>query len=409
MEHKQMTAAVIGGGVAGVSAALTMADAGASVVLIEKDDFIGGHAAKLACKAIEECQRCNGCLVGPRMERVLTHPSVEIMHRAKLLGVQKQGAGYLLTLEQRPAIIDPMSCNLCGLCLEVCPQPGAIRRSLVPGDLARLAVDPAACLFFRDQRSTLCRDACPEEAMNFSGQAQQIKVSADAVVLAEGFEPFENEPGDRWGYGQLPDVITAMELENQLHDNGLPRRPSDGMMPERVAFVQCVGSRNLKGNNYCSRVCCGYALRLGRVLRHRFGLEVSVFYMDLQSFGHDIDSFLAAADQDLELIRTMPHGPVDGRGGGVVLEYQAVPGQTLIAREFDLLVLSVGMAPSPANRELADLFEVKLDPAGFVDLDPTDAPGVFAAGAARGPMDVAEVVASAGRAAENAIGYMEGR
>ncbi len=405
MAGERDTVLVIGGGVAGATAALELAAQGAEVTLVEKDDFLGGHAARLACKALEACQKCNGCLSEARLAELLESPRVRLLRRATVSGLERRGDGFLASIDQRPAYIDPQRCTGCGICRERCPaaEEGALRSPLLAGDLPRLAIDPAVCLYFKDGRSTMCRDLCPEEAIDFDRPAARIEVQARAVVLASGFQPYEAGQKERLGHGRLPNVITALELEDRLRRLGSPARPSDGRLPQRVAFIQCVGSRERLGHNYCSRVCCGYALRLGRMLGDRFGSQVSVFYMDLQSFGLAMDDFLAAARQDLDLVRSMPYDVYAGKDGGVLVEYQAEPGQAPVQRPFDLLVLSVGMTPGRDNPELAQTLGLELDHHGFL----RSGPGVFVAGAAARPMDVAEVVAHAGRAARDTLRYLE--
>lgn len=404
MSLADKTVVVIGGGIAGAGAALNLAQAGVRVELIEKDDFIGGHAARLTCKATDQCQACNGCLAEPKLRELLAHPLINIRRRSQVSLVKPQDRAFLVSLTQRPAYIDPKACTGCGLCLETCPEEGALRGPLLTGDSPLLALDPERCLYFRDQHSTLCRDACPEEAIDFNREPEAMEIQAQAVILATGFAPYPAREKERLGYGRLADVVTAMELEAHLRAAGRPERPSDGELPKRVAFIQCVGSREIKGHNYCSRVCCGYALRLGRMLRHRFQAEVSVFYMDLQSFGHAYDEFLAAAQDELNLVRAMPYDVRSGPDGGVELEYQPRSGAETVREPFDLLVLSVGMTPGADHPELAEALGLRLDVHGFLN---QGAPGIFVAGAAAQPMDVAESLATAGRAASQTIRYLQ--
>ncbi|RJX34913.1 MAG: CoB--CoM heterodisulfide reductase iron-sulfur subunit A family protein [Desulfarculus sp.] len=407
LQDKQVL--VIGGGIAGASAALELAAQGVAVHLVERDDFIGGRAAQLACKALDACQKCNSCLAEPRLAAVLAEPRVSIHRRATVQGLNRTNGDFEVVLSLRPAYLDPGRCTGCGLCLAACPAlaEGAIRRPLLAAEAPLLAIDPAACLYFTDRQSTLCRDACPEEAIDFTRQPSQERLSVQAVVLATGFAPYDPRAKERLGYGRVPEVITALELEAVLRAEGGLRRPSDGREPKKVAFIQCVGSREVAGNNYCSRVCCGYALRLGRALQARFGVEVSVFYMDLQSFGHAIDDFLQAAAGELRLVRSMPYDVYAGKDGRVLVEYQRRAGLAPEAEPFDLVVLSVGLSPNPDNQALAGLAGLGLDAHGF--LAAGDAAGVFLAGAAARPMDVAEVVAHAGRAAQETIGYLEAK
>lgn len=282
-------------------------------------------------------------------------------------------------------------------------EDGALRAPWLPGDRPRLAVDAAVCLYFKDHRSTLCQDACPEEAINFQQASREVELAFDALVLATGFQPYPAASKERLGYGRVPDVITALELEEDLRRQERPLRPSNGRPPQSVAFIQCVGSRERLGHNYCSRVCCAYALRLGCHLRARHGVTVSIFYMDLQSFGHVPDEFMAAAGQELTLIRSMPYDVYQGHDGRVALEYQASSGQPPVKGRFDLVVLSVGLAPNPDNPFLAQACGAGLDGHGFL----SGRPGVFVAGTAGRPLDMAEVVAQAGHTARQTLRYLE--
>lgn len=396
---------VIGAGVAGISAALHLADQGQAVTVVERDDFVGGHAVRLGCKAVDDCQRCNVCLLPDRLQRFLNHPGINLLTRGQVQAITREGHGFQARVQQRPAIIDPERCDDCGLCLSQCPaaEEGALRRPAWANQRPTLAVDPAACLYFQDRHSSLCQEACPTQAIDFGRPSRELEIMARAVVLAGGFTPAPPDEKERLGYGRVPNVIASLELEEMLRRTGRAVRPSDGREPERVAFVQCAGSRQRLSRNYCSRICCGYGLRLARRLSHEQGARATVFYMDLQSSGRDPDQFLAEAKRELELLRCMPGDVGPGPGDTVWVEYQAQSGQPPQRREFDLLVLNQGLAPNPDNQAFMAWLELESGPHGFL----AEGPGVFLAGTAAGPMDVAESVLHAGRAAQAVLEFLE--
>ena len=345
------------------------------------------------------------------MSAMLDHPRISILRRTQIVSIKRQERGFTAVLEQRPAYIDPRLCTGCGLCLKRCPimTEGTIRRAFYYGDVPRLAIDPQVCVYFKDGKSTLCRDVCPEGAINFNQSNQEISLKVRGIVAATGFVPYPALEKTRLGYGVVDNVITGLEAESMLRSSGKIVRPSDGRIPERVAIIQCVGSRNRQENNYCSRVCCGYALRLGRTLKYRFGTEVTIFYMDVQSFGHAFDDFLKAAREDLNLVRTMPYDVFPGEDGRVIIPYSLSSVQGPAREEFDLLVLSVGMTPRPEAARTAEILGLELDVHGFFNSEGgSGEPGVVSAGAAAGPRNVAETVAHARSAAEEMIRYLEG-
>lgn len=366
MALNDSTVLVLGGGIAGVTAALELLDQGVKVVLAEREKHIGGFAAHIACKALDACQSCNGCLVEPRLIRALTNPELVIHRGVELASAEKVKDRFVATLAPT-----------------------------------------------RGEETTLAKLGQGSEIYGQNGDTADgpITVEADAVVLAAGYQPYRAENKPRLGYGTLPNVITAWDLEAQVRREGRAVRPSDGTVPKRIAFIQCVGSRERKGNNYCSRICCGFGLRLARMLKHRTEAEVSVFYMDIQTFGHSFDQFLAQAGEELEMIRCMPADILAGENDSVLIQYQAEQDQASVHREFDMLVLSIGLTPGGGNSMLAETFGLELDQHGFIKSPLADDParaGVFAAGTMLRPMDVAETIAQAGRTAEQTIRYLEG-
>lgn len=241
-------------------------------------------------------------------------------------------------------------------------------------------------------------------------QGQTESVTAPAVILACGFAAFH--PVEKpYGYGRFEDVITNLELERMLRAESIPRRPSDGAAPRRIAFVQCVGSRDSRiGNLWCSRVCCASALRMARLIRMRLpDTEIAFFYIDVQSFGKDFTAFYSAVKDELRMIRDIP-GDVFPTADHRLKVVFFDPTESRSREDlFDLLVLSVGMTPARDTGSLADLFQLQVDPSGFLPETLTGSghpDGVFTAGAVCGPMSIAESVASGEAAALQTALYL---
>lgn len=337
---------VLGGGIAGVTAALDLAQAGTRVVLVEKEEAIGGQGAHLACMALDRCQKCNGCLVEPRLAKALAHPGLTLMTGTEMAKVEREGNGFQISLESRP-------------------NRGA------------------------------------------------TELRADSLVLATGYTPFQAREKSRYGYGRFENVATVLELDAELRQTGQVLSRTTGRPPETAAFIQCVGSRDATGNNYCSRICCGFAIRLGRMLKNRFGTQVTIFYMDIQNFGHVFETTLAAAKAELNLVRAMPSDIFPGEEGRVIVQHYPDPEAPPVDQPFDMLILSIGLAPGEDNQSLAGLLGLDLDRHGFFQDGPPAGQGkpeagIFLAGTAVRPMDVAEAVAHAQRAAQETISFLEG-
>jgi heterodisulfide reductase subunit A len=409
--HEQ--ALIIGGGIAGITAARDLASLGVSSTVVERSSFLGGHAVHFACKAAPTCQSCLACEVERTLSDVAVEPLVEVRTRTVVTGVRRHGGAFAVTLEHRPSRVDPARCTDCGKCLAVCPAAdrGAVAHSDSMHVHPRFAIEPAACLRLNgeDPHCRACADACPTQAIDFgNGGVVTCETTAGAVVVATGFEPFDASKKAHLGYGTHPDIITALDLEKALRAHSVVTRPSNGEPLRRVAFVQCVGSRD-KDRDYCSRVCCGYSLRMAEVLKERTpDVEISVFYIDLQPVGKSFEGFLEKCRADLKLVRSMAGDVYPAPSGRIRLSYQQPDTGRLEDEEHDLVVLAVGMAPGASNEQLAGIFGLELSHCGFIEgqslLDSTltGTPGVLLAGTVEGPRDIADTIAHAKRAAWHA-------
>lgn len=398
---------IVGAGVAGLSAAAALAARGIKSLVVEESLFPGGHAASLSCKATRTCAKCNACL----LEETLAGLAGGNHHRLACLtsatSARPVPGGYRVGLTSRPVYLDPDRCTACGLCLESCPARGrAIRRAPAPVFGPGYGLEAAACLYFNGQDCRACLEVCPAGAVDLSATGGEAEVEVRAVVVAAGFVPFDPRLKPHLGSGRLSDVVSALEVETRLRTQGALRRPSDGRAPARLAFVQCVGSRDRRlGRDYCSRVCCAYALRLARLIRHRWPeTGVSFFYMDVQTFGRNFDRFFAETQGEVELIHGLPGEITAGEDGTLRVPFLNEATGAREAREFDLVVLSVGL--DPPEEGLDKVLGLGRDEDGFLVGRPEQ--GLFVTGAAAGPADVAEARARGEGTAAEVAAYLAG-
>ena len=404
---------VIGGGIAGLTAAWELARLDLDVELVEKSSFLGGHAIQFCCKADDECQKCGACSVEKRLLEVIQEPRIKVYLRSELKGVSRN-SGFSYNLSRRPLYIDSQRCTNCGLCFQECPAPGAIIRGYSKNNVPLYSIDETRCLYHKDGTCSLCQDLCPEKAVNLDQAADQVPGKADAIVVASGFKAFDPTARPRYGYGINRNLITALDLERLLREKGEVLRPSDNEPPRRIAFIQCVGSRDHKlGHGFCSQVCCGYAMRMAGAIRHRHPeVEVTIFYMDIQNCGKNFSRFYERCKQEIRFVRFMPGDIFQGERDRLIVCYGDEEDGHAVREAFDLVVLSVGIMPGSSNAGLADMLKLDLDRHGFFSfVDPLDStstsqPGIFLAGTAQGPKDIADSMAQAGRAAQRTGQYL---
>lgn len=388
--HKEV--AIIGSGIAGLSLAHELSCLGIESVLIDRLPLPGGHAASFACKATDSCQRCGACIVQDYVSKVTHQDIIELSLNCEVLDSVKVSTGFELSLFETPTRISQERCSKCGICKKVCPQSNAI---LVDPFTGSFFINNSQCLRTQNFSCSACEQACPEDAISLSLEPDLKKIEVNAVAIASGFEPFDASTKTRFGYGRIPGVISSLDLEDMLRRSYFDKL-GEKDRPSSISFIQCVGSRDLKiGRNYCSRVCCGYAMRSARLLKYKFPeLKVSMFYMDLQTFDRDFENRIMAAAKEVTLVRGMPSEIRCGSNGKPEVIYNGNNDEMMV-EEFDLVTLSVGMGPASIGLR-GVLGSVNHDAGEYGNLEfgnsATCLRGAYLTGSALGPRTIQESI-----------------
>jgi len=402
---------VIGGGVAGLSAALEMAGLGLDVQIVEKETFLGGHAIRFSCKATDKCVSCGVCILDEKLKHVMENPKITVWTRSQIDSVSRSKK-FSVNISRQPEYISLQKCTACGVCIDQCPEPGAISQGFTKNSTCVPAIEAQKCRYILNRSCSICQDVCPEKAIQLDKNRQEMVYRADAVIIATGYKPF-NPEGKPYGYKSFANVITNLQLEEMLKQNSIALRPSDGRIAKKIAFIQCVGSRDAKREHlWCSKVCCASALRLSGLIKKRQPqTEISLFYIDIQTFGKNFQAFYDVAQGNVRMIRNIPGDIYKTEDDGLQVTYYDAAAGSNREEKFDLVVLSIGITPSSDLNRMVELFDMRLDETGFAggvrNGQPFSVAGVFVAGTASGPMSIAESVASAAQAALAVTTYLQ--
>jgi heterodisulfide reductase subunit A len=407
MEPKNVM--IIGGGIAGMTAAQELAEAGLNVDLVEKSGFLGGHAIQYTCKATSECLQCGACSVEKMLKDVVENDKINVHLSTEIESIKKNN-GYSIKLNKTAAFIDAEKCTNCGICYDKLKENDVIMQGYSNNNTPLYAVNREKI----NKNKIALKEVCPEGAISVSDKASSEDLTAAAVVVATGFDPFDPDRKSTYGYAKFPNVISGMDLERIKRQNGFPARPSDGAAAQKIAFIQCVGSRDENlGNLWCSQVCCPYALRTAESLKHKNpDLDITVFYMDIQNTGKSFPVFYESCKNDIRFIRSIPVDifPVENDTLDIRIFDEAEG--TPIMEAFDMVVLSIGIMPNSENEKLAAQLDIALDSDGFfknsdeLNKTSTSNDGMFIAGTAQGPKNIAASMAQAGQAASGVLKYL---
>ena len=411
---------VVGGGIGGIQASLDLADSGYKVYLVEESPAIGGRMAQL--DKTFPTNDCSMCILSPKLVECGRHPNIELLTYSELLDVQGEAGNFEAKVLKRARSVDESLCTGCGICREKCPwrtpsefDGGLSERKAIyvpyPQAIPNVPViDRELCVYFQRGRCRACERFCPAGAIDFSQEDQEVKLRVGSVILAPGYEVFDPRLRGEYGYGRHQNVVTSLELERILSASGPYQgevlRPGDKKHPRRLAWIQCVGSRDPSvGCGYCSSVCCMYAIKEAIIAReHQPDLELAIFYNDVRAFGKGFEAYYENAQRSgIRFVKSIVSGVKElQQSKNLLVSYAA--GGGVQEEEFDLVVLSVGLKVPVRLRELAERLGLELDQYGFCQTNESGAtqtsrPGVFVCGVFEGPKDIPETVMQASAAA----------
>ena len=431
-------ALVIGGGIAGITAALDIADAGFPVDIVEKNVTVGGKMAMLD-KTFPTLD-CASCIVTPKMTEVSQNPNIRILSYSEVVGVKGYIGNFTIDIKRNPRYVDETKCTGCGACMEVCPNkkvPNAFNLNLnnrkaidIPFAQAvpKVAnIDAGYCLHMKGMKNGkdnvcgFCEKACAAGAINFQQKEEILTEKYGAIIVATGYNPIELNKFDEYAYSQSPDVVSSLEFERLCNasgpTNGHLLRPSDGKEPKNIVFVQCVGSRcsadSTKGHEYCSKICCMYTAKHAILTRDHYpDTNITVFYIDVRTPGKNFDEFYRRAVEQYGVnyikgqvgkITPLADGTLDVQGSDLILNKQ-------VHIKADMVVLAASIEADKSARPLATMLTTSMDTNDFfleahAKLRPVESPtaGIFLAGCCQGPKDIPETVAQSSGAAAKAI------
>ncbi len=419
---------VVGGGIAGIQAALKIADSGHKVYLVERTPSIGGHMAQLD-KTFPTLD-CSACILTPKMTLVGSHPNIELMTYSEVSEVSGYIGNFNVKIRKKARYVDKDKCTGCGLCQEKCPWKvpsefdlGLGERKAIYTPFAQAVpnipvIDTEHCAYFLKGTCRACEKFCEAKAINFEQQDEIAEVDVGNIILATGYDVFKPSGIYQYGYGNLDNVLTSLEFERMVNSAGPTQGGivlKNGSHPDSVAIIHCVGSRDKDYHEYCSRVCCMYSLKFGHLIReHVPGARVYEFYVDVRAFGKGYEEFFnRVTDEGTVLIEARPTGVVNGakkpnEKDKLIVEYDFDGAKC--RQPVDMVILSVALEAQSDTDAVGRLFGINRSADGFFlerhpKMDPvaTMSDGIFVVGCCQGPKDIPDTVAQASAAAARVL------
>jgi len=411
---------VIGGGIAGMQASLDLADSGFRVYLVDRSPNIGGAMAQL--DKTFPTNDCAMCILAPKLVETGRHHNIQIMSNAEVELVEGSSGDFRVTVKKRTRRVLEDKCTGCGVCTQRCPieVPDEYNKGLKLRKAIYVkypqAIPPTHII---DQEHCIgcgiCATQCEAQAIEYSQKDTIVEMRVGSIILAPGYEEFDLNLKPEYGYGRYPNVVSSLDLERMLSATGpyggLVLRPSDGEIPRKIAFIQCIGSRDKQiGKTYCSSVCCMFAIKEAIIAQeHTPGLKPYIFFLDIRAFGKEFDEYYIRAEEvhNIKFVKNNRIAKVeeDLATNNLIVSY--LEGEDLKSEEFDMVVLSVGTSPPKDSERMNRVFGINLNKYGFANTSifsplETNVPGMYVCGAFAGPKDIPDSVAQASGAAAKA-------
>ncbi|MDH7509067.1 MAG: FAD-dependent oxidoreductase [Methanomassiliicoccales archaeon] len=385
---------VIGGGTAGIASALSLAQRGIFVTIVEKDSSIGGRASELCCKGEIQCVKCDVCLSLDRLYEVAQSRYIRVLTNSEVARVSGKPGSYRVTVVRKKQFVREDACIACGKCKDVCPVAGsAIKPRFNRSVPMTYWIDKDKCIRMKGESCEKCSEICPTGAIDFQAKVSKRYLNVAAIIVANGFAPYEASKDRRLRYGEIKNVLTSLEIEKMLNDTGKLCVPSTGATFKKIGIIQCVGSRDERtGAAYCSKVCCKYSLKIAQLIKLRYPeSEVSFFFMDWRPYDLVDNELLewARKNQGVKIVRSRPAEIMESENGKPVVRYVTLTEDKIEEEEFDLVMLSIGIQPHSDTQKLSAVLGIELTPSGFVYTEDAHK-GIFAAGCCTGPKDIEE-------------------
>ena len=423
---------VIGGGIAGLEAGLDLADKGYQVHIVERLPAIGGKMALLY--KVFPTNDCAPCILAPKTAYANIHPGINLLTSSEVKNIDGYIGNFDVEVVQWPRYIDTDKCTGCGDCMEKCPVKvvdrvfsagmGQRKAIYIPYDQAipkKAVIDSQNCLYFRKGACRLCEKECPTQAIDFEQQITTVSLKVGTIIVATGFDEYDPTAKSEYGYGRYGNVITQFQLARILDIDGPTGgklvRPAGGQEPKRFVMIQCVGSRDKNANEYCSNICCMYALKHAQMIKETVlpDAEIYICYMDMRTTGKGFEEYYRRTRElGIHFIRGRPSEVIEESDTkNLLLKVEDPDIGHILEIEADLVVLSCATVPSSGAARLSQVLGIELDENGFFkEMHPklrpveTNVRGIYICGAAQGPKDIPTSIIQAKAAASFADGEL---